>query len=207
MLSKKSKHDLLNNLSLQVLDCVNCELSQSRTCAVPGMGSSDSPVMFIGEAPGYHEDISGFPFVGSAGKLLTDLLNEISMSRDSVYITNIVKCRPPENRNPYLSEIKQCESYLSRQISMIDPLLIVPLGKFAMNYFIPGELITSVSGTIQEINDRHVYPLLHPAAALRKTEYKNRLKEDFLKIPSILDKLTSRQYLTDSNPSFCSELS
>jgi DNA polymerase len=146
--------------------------------------------MFVGEAPGHNEDISGEPFVGSAGKLLTSLLNEIQMSRESVYITNIVKCRPPNNRDPHPNEITLCEPYLDAQISIVDPVLILPLGRFAMNYFIPGESITRISGTVQKIQGRYVYPLLHPAAALRRTEYKQRLRNDFLNIPSAVDRIS-----------------
>ena len=190
MLDDGSKQNLLNNLSLDIERCVKCELSCSRTFAVPGSGAPNSTLMFVGEAPGHNEDISGEPFVGSAGKLLTSLLNEIQMSRESVYITNIVKCRPPNNRDPHLNEIMLCEPYLDAQISIVDPVLILPLGRFAMNYFIPGESITRISGTVQKIQGRYVYPLLHPAAALRRTEYKQRLRNAFLNIPSAVDRIS-----------------
>ena len=190
MLDDGSKQNLLNNLSLDIERCVKCELSCSRTFAVPGSGATSSTLMFVGEAPGHNEDISGEPFVGSAGKLLTSLLNEIQMSRESVYITNIVKCRPPNNRDPHPNEITLCEPYLDAQISIVDPVLILPLGRFAMNYFIPGESITRISGTVQKIQGRYVYPLLHPAAALRRTEYKQRLRNDFLNIPSAVDRIS-----------------
>ena len=190
MLDDGSKQNLLNNLSLDIERCVKCELSCSRTFAVPGSGAPSSTLMFVGEAPGHNEDISGEHFLGSAGKLLTSLLNEIQMSRESVYITNIVKCRPPNNRDPHPNEITLCEPYLDAQISIVDPVLILPLGRFAMNYFIPGESITRISGTVQKIQGRYVYPLLHPAAALRRTEYKQRLRNDFLNIPSAVDRIS-----------------
>ena len=197
MLDDGSKQNLLNNLSLDIERCVKCELSRSRTFAVPGSGTPSSTLMSVGEAPGHNEDISGEPFVGSAGKLLTSLLNEIQMSRESVYITNIVKCRPPNNRDPHPNEITLCEPYLDAQISIVDPVLILPLGRFAMNYFIPGESITRISGTVQKIQGRYVYPLLHPAAALRRTEYKQRLRNDFLNIPSAVDRISLLSKGTD----------
>ena len=197
MLDDGSKQNLLNNLSLDIERCVKCELSCSRTFAVPGSVAPSATLMFVGEAPGHNEDISGEPFVGSAGKLLTSLLNEIQMSRESVYITNIVKCRPPNNRDPHPNEITLCEPYLDAQISIVDPVLILPLGRFAINYFIPGESITRISGTVQKIQGRYVYPLLHPAAALRRTEYKQRLRNDFLNIPSAVDRISLLSKGTD----------
>lgn len=201
MLDDCSKDDRLNTLSLLVRNCKKCDLFASRINAVPGTGDSDATIMFVGEAPGQKEDVLGEPFVGSAGKLLTGLLNEIDMSRDAVFITNIVKCRPPDNRDPLRLEIAQCQSYLRQQISMINPLLIIPLGRFAMNYFMPGESITQIAGRVHHMNGMNIYPLLHPAAALRRTEFKNRLREDFLRIPITLAKLLEEDISTENDSS------
>ncbi len=185
-MTEHSKRQYLNNLSEQILICRNCELCNHRSNAVPGVGAVNASVMFIGEAPGYNEDALGLPFVGAAGKLLTHLLEEIELSRESVFITNIVKCRPPKNRDPSLIEISQCEVYLAEQIELIDPLLIVPLGRFAMNYFITDGSITKIAGQVQKIKGRNIYPVLHPAAALRRTEFRERLRRDISNIPRTL---------------------
>ncbi|HCG91815.1 MAG TPA: uracil-DNA glycosylase [Dehalococcoidia bacterium] len=176
----------LNELHRIILTCSNCNLHTTRTNAVPGTGSAKAELMFIGEAPGAREDLEGKPFIGAAGKILAELLDLIHLSRQQVFITNVVKCRPPNNRNPSDFEISTCSEYLFAQIKYVNPKLIVPLGRFATNYFLPKEPITKVAGILHAVGDYKVYPLLHPAASLRRKEYKVRLETDFKKLPMIL---------------------
>lgn len=151
-----------------------------------GEGNPDCAVLFIGEAPGFHEDQLGRPFVGRAGKLLDELIREINWKREDVYITNIVKRRPPENRDPLPEEIESYKPYLTRQIEIIDPKVIAPLGRFAMNYFLPEAKISQDQGVVFRVDGRFVIPLYHPAAALRSTGVLDKLRESFKKLPDIL---------------------
>jgi uracil-DNA glycosylase len=151
-----------------------------------GEGSADCAVMFVGEAPGFHEDQLKRPFVGRAGQLLDGLINEIGWKRPDVYITNIVKCRPPENRDPLPEEIEAYKPYLTRQIEIIGPKVIVALGRFAMNYFLPDAKISRDHGRVFMVDGRTIFPIYHPAAALRSTEMLNTLREDFKKLPKVL---------------------
>ena len=151
-----------------------------------GEGDPAAEVMFIGEAPGFHEDRLGRPFVGRAGQLLDALLLEIHWLRQSVYITNIVKRRPPDNRDPLPEEITAYAPYLERQIEIMGPKLIVPLGRFAMNYFLPSSKISRDRGTPFSLGGRLVVPIYHPAAALRSTAVLGELKADFKKLPGFL---------------------
>ncbi len=152
-----------------------------------GEGDPAARALFIGEAPGFHEDRLGRPFVGRGGQLLDDCIKSIGWRREDVYITNIVKRRPPENRDPFPEEIEAYKPYLTRQIEIIDPALIVPLGRFAMNYFLPEAKITRDQGKVFYVDGRKVVPLLHPAAALRSTEMMKTLRESFKKLPDILE--------------------
>lgn len=146
--------------------------------------------MLIGEAPGYHESIQGRPFVGMAGKLLTQLLKFINLKRSEVFICNLLRHRPPENRGPLTEEIEACRPFLDEQIKIIDPKIIVTLGRFSMNKFLPGEYISKIHGQTRFVNvigkKRVVMPMFHPAAALRSGEVLKKIKEDFQKIPKIL---------------------
>jgi len=151
-----------------------------------GEGNADCKVMFIGEAPGFHEDKLGRPFVGQAGKLLDKMISEIGWKREDVYITNIVKRRPPENRDPLPEEIESYKPYLTRQIEIINPAVIAPLGRFAMNYFLPFAKISRDQGKIFKKDGQIVYPLYHPAAALRATAVLNDLKSAFKRLPDIV---------------------
>ena len=146
-------------------------------------------LLFIGEGPGFHEDRQGRPFVGPAGNFLEDLLQSIGMTRDQVYIANMVKCRPPDNRDPVPSEIAACSKYLDRQIELLDPILIVTLGRFSTARFIPGQSISRVRGRLRRVNGRHIFPIMHPAAGLRRQEMRAAIEEDFAKIPGLLDVL------------------
>ena len=151
-----------------------------------GEGDANAEVMFIGEAPGFHEDKLTRPFVGQAGKLLDKLLVEIKWPRDSVYITNIVKRRPPENRDPLPEEIETYKTYLKRQIQVINPKIIATLGRFAMNYFLPNFKISQSHGKGVVLRGKIIYPLYHPAAALRATAILKELENDFKKLPALL---------------------
>ena len=151
-----------------------------------GEGSPGSEVMFIGEAPGFYEDREGRPFVGQAGKLLNKLIEEVKWKREDVYITNIVKRRPPSNRDPLPEEIEAYESYLKTQIEIINPKIIAPLGRFSMNYFLPAAKISKDQGQVFWWNDKLIYPLYHPAAALRSTAVLEDLKRSFQKLPELV---------------------
>jgi len=174
-----------------VAGCEKCALSQTRTQVVFGSGSPTAELMFVGEAPGFHEDKQGVPFVGAAGKLLGKLLDGIGMSRDDVWICNVLKCRPPGNRDPLQEEIEACEPHLWRQIELIQPALIATLGNFATK-LLSGKPagITQVHGREQQVvlggNPVTLYPIFHPAAALYTPRMMNVLEEDFRRIPELL---------------------
>ena len=166
-----------------------------------GEGDPGSEVMFIGEAPGFYEDREGRPFVGQAGKLLNKLIEEVRWKREDVYITNIVKRRPPSNRDPLPEEIEAYESYLKTQIEIINPKIIAPLGRFSMNYFLPAAKISKDQGQIFWWNDKLIYPLYHPAAALRSTTVLEDLKRSFQKLPELVknfDKLLAERESTNA---------
>ena len=181
--------DTLAEVARVVSTCTDCQLHSVRTNAVPGEGPDAAELLFIGEGPGFHEDRQGRPFVGPAGNFLEDLLQSIGMTRDQVYIANMVKCRPPDNRDPVPSEIAACSKYLDRQIELLDPLLIVTLGRFSTARFIPGQSISRVRGRLRRVNGRHIFPVMHPAAGLRRQEMRAAIEEDFAKIPGLLDVL------------------
>jgi uracil-DNA glycosylase len=177
-----------------VAGCTRCRLAQGRTQVVFGVGNPEAELMFVGEAPGFHEDKQGYPFVGQAGKLLDQLLGGIGMSREDVYIANVIKCRPPGNRDPMPDEIEACESHLFRQVELIEPKLVGTLGNFATK-LLSGKPtgITRVHGQEQqvELGGRAVllYPLYHPAAALYTPAMLNVLQEDFARIPELLGRV------------------
>ena len=179
----------LEEIALQVRQCTGCQLSQGRNNAVPGEGSAEAEVMFIGEGPGFHEDRLGRPFVGPAGQFLDDLLASIGLDRRQVFIANMIKCRPPQNRDPLPAEMAACNKYLDRQIELINPKLIVTLGRFSLGRFFPGESITRARGKVREKEGRHIYPIMHPAAALHRQEHRSTIVNDFKGIPEILAKL------------------
>jgi DNA polymerase len=145
--------------------------------------------MFIGEGPGYQEDRQGRPFVGPAGQFLEELLQSIGLTRRQVFIANMVKCRPPQNRDPAPAEIEACSKYLDRQVELVDPELIVTLGRFSLARFFPGETISRARGRLRQQNGRHVFPIMHPAAALHRPEFRATIIEDFQAIPAILGQL------------------
>lgn len=188
------KADLLLQVEKNVRNCKKCRLCETATNAVPGEGNPNSEIVFIGEAPGKNEDETGRPFVGRAGQLLEKMLGEIGYSRKDVWIGNIIKHRPPNNRDPLPDEISACQPYLKLQLEAIQPVLIVTLGRFAMNYFYPAGKITQDRGTVKKIGNYFIYPVYHPAAALRNGNFANALEKDFKKIPRVLEFIKNKEY-------------
>jgi len=176
----------LSELYQEIAACQRCDLAKYRTRAVPGEGSENAEIMFIGEAPGWHEDQQGRPFVGPAGQFLDKLLASIGLKREQVYITNVVKGRPPENRDPLPTEIAACRKWLDRQIELIHPKMIVTLGRYSMAMFFPGKSISKIHGTAQKRDNVIYYAMYHPAAALHQQSLRQAIEADMLKIPSLL---------------------
>ena len=175
-----------DTLIRQVQTCTRCSLSQKRTHAVPGEGSQDADVVFVGEGPGFYEDRDGRPFVGPAGKLLDELLASVGLKRGDVYITNMIKCRAPNNRDPLPGEIEACKPYLDRQFEMIAPRVVVTLGRYSFSRFFPQESITKARGKPRRWNGLVVYPIYHPAAALHNPRLRPILEADFRNLSSFL---------------------
>jgi uracil-DNA glycosylase family 4 len=178
--------DDLEQVAAEVGVCPKCELARTRTKAVPGEGQPRARVMLIGEGPGWHEDQQGRPFVGNAGKFLNELLAKAGLRREDVFITNVVKCRPPGNRDPLPDEIAACAPYLERQIAAIDPEIIVTLGRFSMARWFAGERISKIHGQPKRDGKRLIVPMYHPAAALHQSALRGAIEEDFAKLPKIL---------------------
>lgn len=189
--------EIMHQLEEQVRTCPRCELCRSRTHAVPGAGRYDAEVMFIGEAPGMNEDKRGLPFVGNAGKFLDEMLATIGWERDDVYVTNIVKCRPPGNRDPLPDEIDACQIYLDTQLETINPRMVVTLGRFSMARWFKNERISRIHGKPREADGRVIVPLYHPAAALHQPSLRAVLEEDFRKLPLILEEARNKQGAAD----------
>jgi len=176
----------LSELYKEIALCQQCELAKHRTRVVPGEGAEDADIIFIGEAPGWHEDQQGRPFVGPAGLYLDELLASINLKREQVYIANVIKCRPQGNRDPLPSEILNCRKWLERQIELIQPRIIVTLGRYSMVMFFPGKSIGKIHGTAQKRDNVIYYAMYHPAAALHQQSLRRTIEEDMLKIPSLL---------------------
>ncbi len=176
----------LEAIAAEVAACTACRLHLSRKLAVPGEGPPDAELMFIGEGPGFHENEQGRPFVGAAGNFLEELLASIGLSREQVFITNIVKCRPPGNRDPQAAEITSCSAYLQRQIEAINPKAIVTLGRFSMARFFPSARISSIHGRAQRVGGRTVVAMYHPAAALHQPSLRRVIEEDFSRLPDLV---------------------
>ncbi|GIW69481.1 MAG: DNA polymerase [Patescibacteria group bacterium] len=181
-----NKEEMMSKVTAAIKACTKCRLRRGALNAVPGEGNINSEIAFVGEAPGRVEDETGRPFVGRAGMLLEQSLKEIGYSRKDVWIGNIVKHRPPENRDPLPDEIDSCEQFLAYQLKIISPLLVVALGRFALNYFYPQGRITLDRGTLIQTKNYKIFPVYHPAAALRNPEMMRGFKEDFAKIPEVL---------------------
>jgi uracil-DNA glycosylase family 4 len=176
----------LKALHEQMRVCTRCKLHAGRTNAVPGEGPEQADVMFIGEGPGFHEDKQGRPFVGAAGQFLEELLASIDLSREQVFITNVVKCRPPANRDPEPEEIEACRGYLDRQIELIQPKMVVTLGRFSMARYFPNAKISQIHGQPKKMDGVIYYPMYHPAAALHQPSLRRTVQEDMKRIPQLL---------------------
>ncbi len=195
----------LKVIAAEVVVCPKCPLSQTRLKAVPGEGPPTAPVLFIGEAPGFHEDRQGQPFVGPAGQFLRELLEVAGLKRADVFITNIVKCRPPSNRDPLPNEIAACSEYLTRQIASINPRVIVTLGRHSMSRFLPGVTISKIHGVPHVVNGLTIFPMYHPAAALHQRALRQTLLDDMQKLPSILAELATNGTSRADSPEIASE--
>jgi len=194
--------EILKEISQQTAVCTRCKLHHSRKHAVPGHGNPCAAVMFIGEGPGFHENEQGLPFVGAAGQFLDELLGAANLSREDVFITNVVKCRPPGNRDPLIEELEACKPYLERQIATINPDLIVTLGRVSMGYFINNGKISGIHGRPLWSNGRMVIPMYHPAAALHQPSLKEVVRKDFMKLPALIQKA---QETRQANPDLSSQ--
>lgn len=190
----------LSAIHTEIFHCTNCALHEGRTHTVPGAGNPDAEILFIGEAPGYHEDQQGLPFVGKSGQYLEELLATIKLTRDDVFIANVVKCRPPDNRDPSQDEITTCNPYLRAQIDVLDPLVIVTLGRYSMNMFFPNEKVSKIHGQPKWGAHRLYYPLYHPAYALRNPSKKVEMVEDVARIPQLLEEMRQRRETSEDVP-------
>jgi DNA polymerase len=177
----------LERVADEIRRCSLCALHKGRTNAVPGAGPVDADIFFLGEGPGAREDEQGLPFVGASGKFLDELLESIGLDREKVFISNVVKCRPPGNRDPHVAEVKSCTRYLDRQLELIQPRLIVTLGRFAMDYFFSDGRISEIHGQPRRVDGVITLPLYHPAAALYRGSLRSVVKEDFQHIPELLE--------------------
>lgn len=179
--------ETIAQIATEVAICQKCVLYHSRKNSVPGEGPATSEIMFIGEGPGFHENEQGRPFVGAAGQFLNELLAQARMKRADVWIGNVVKCRPPGNRDPLPEELSACNEYLERQIATINPKIIITLGRFSMSKFMPAAKISSVHGQMRRIGDRFVIAMFHPAAALHQASLKPAILKDFAQLPQLLE--------------------
>jgi uracil-DNA glycosylase family 4 len=182
------KRERLKEFYLKIRDCDKCDLCGARTKFVFGSGSAEARIMFVGEAPGKNEDLQGLPFVGQAGKLFDELLGSIGYDRSEVFIANVLKCRPPGNRDPRIEEIDACKDYLMEQIKIIDPKIICTMGRFSTQLLLDtNKGISSLRGKIFRIENRIIMPINHPAAALYAPSKMGVLEEDFQKIKRLID--------------------
>jgi DNA polymerase len=192
------KRKRLATVAKQVAGCKDCGLCQGRTNSVPGEGSPDADIMFIGEGPGFYEDQQGRPFVGASGKFLDDLLRGIGLDRTSVFIANVVKCRPPQNRDPQPDEIAACSKYLDAQIAAIGPKVVVTLGRHSMQRYFPGESVSRIHGQPRRKDDLIVVPMYHPAAALHQGSLRKVIEADFSRLPEFLRKTLGGEAITSA---------
>lgn len=179
----------LDQLAEQIRTCQRCLLAQTRLNAVPGEGPADAPILLIGEGPGFNEDRQGRPFVGRSGDLLEKLLAGIGLRRGDVFIANVVKCRPPDNRDPLPDEIEACQPYLERQIELIQPKLVITLGRISMARYFPGQSITRIHGQIKQVGEISFVPMFHPAAALRNPQWMAAIRQDFAQLAPLVAEL------------------
>jgi DNA polymerase len=194
-MTQKDKSEQLNKVHQKWLVECNCELKNTATQGVPGEGNPSAELVFIGEAPGKSEDKEGRPFIGAAGKFLQDMLSSIKLNRADVYITNVVKYRPPNNRDPLPEEVASCAKWLQEELAIIQPILIILLGKHALERFFPGEKISQVHGKILKKKTpigNYFFALYHPAAALYNGSMREVLMADFQKLPKVLEKISAQ---------------
>ena len=185
----------LQDLYTRISGCTACDLCRKRTHAVPGEGLENAEIMFVGEGPGFHEDQQARPFVGPAGKFLDELLASIGYKRSDVYITNVVKCRPPENRDPLPNEVDACRGFLEEQIARIRPRVIVTLGRYSLAWFFPRDTISKVHGQVREREGRIFVHMYHPAAALHASGLRKVIQDEFQRIPGALERARGSQEL------------
>ncbi len=190
--------ETLTQIAKEVAVCQKCTLYHSRKNAVPGEGPATSEIMFIGEGPGFYENEQGRPFVGAAGQFLDELLTQAGLKRPEVWIGNVVKCRPPGNRDPLPEELTACNEYLERQIAAIHPKIIITLGRYSMGKFMPGAKISTVHGQMRRVGERFVIAMFHPAAALHQASLKPAIMKDFAQLPKLLEQ--ARTALKHSAP-------
>jgi DNA polymerase len=190
----------LEVIAQAVTGCHRCDLSATRTRAVPGSGPAHSEIFLVGEGPGFNEDQQGLPFVGAAGKYLDQLLSLAGLTRSQVFITNVVKCRPPGNRDPLPDEIAACSAYLDQQLEAIDPIVVVTLGRFSMAKWFPVAKISRIHGQEKQFGRLTVIPMYHPAAALRNPDFKQQLEADFAALPRIIDSARRGRFESDRAP-------
>ena len=184
---------VLQQITREVEVCEKCELHHSRKKSVPGEGPATAEVMLIGEGPGFYENEQGRPFVGPSGQFLDELLQRAGMKRADVFICNVVKCRPPGNRDPQPEELAACRPYLERQIEAIDPKVVVTLGRYSMGYFLPNAKISAVHGRPSWVNGRLIVPMFHPAAALHQPAYRKDIETDFTNLPHTIENARQKQ--------------
>ena len=195
--------ETLAQIAKEVSGCQKCALYHSRKKSVPGEGPADSEIMFIGEGPGFHENEQGRPFVGAAGQFLDELLAQAGLKRPKVWIGNVVKCRPPGNRDPLPEELSACNAYLERQMEAINPKIIITLGRYSMAKFMPGAKISAVHGQMRRVGERFVIAMFHPAAALHQGSLKPSIMKDFAQLPKLLEQ--ARAALKRSTPTTAEE--
>mgnify|MGYP005848434131 CR=1 FL=1 len=183
----------LREIAAAIDACRDCDLYQGATRGVPGEGDPYARVMFIGEGPGFHEDRLGRPFVGQAGQFLDQLIQSIGLQRRDVFIANVVKHRPPNNRDPLPGEIAACKKWLDRQVEIIRPRVIVTLGRYSMNRYFPGQSISRIHGQPRRLGDVWVIPMYHPAAALHQASLRRTIEADFHQVRAVLDRLAKEE--------------
>lgn len=202
------KHvDDIKLIAEEVEVCTDCKLHLSRKNVVPGEGSPNADLVFIGEGPGFHENEQGRPFVGAAGHFLEELLESINMKREEVFICNVIKCRPPGNRDPQVDEIQACSKYLERQIRAINPKIIVTLGRFSMARYFRNARISAIHGQASVVNGRLVMPMYHPAAALHQPSLRRTIEADFTLLPDLIARVQQTLSQEDEPPADPEQLS
>ncbi len=191
--------EILAQVAKEVSVCTMCELHYSRKKGVPGEGPADASIMFIGEGPGFHENEQGRPFVGAAGRYLDELLASVDLNREDVFIANVVKCRPPGNRDPLAEELQACSGYLDRQIQAINPKVIVTLGRFSLAKYLPNAKISDVHGQAMWVRGRLILPMYHPAAALHQPSLRVVVEKDFSDLPLLIEQAADAPQVVDED--------